>query len=254
MGISKSEAQWAHQDMRLLSGEAHLRDAAARALDGTHMMIAPSHVKLLKNNILAALPWKNDWATLRVLLRDYKVPQRTVLRYDAEGPGDTPADMRAYRFSTFAMKVILHRYIANPIGLYLNGYCNPVQVKASIKRLYSSTKASLKDQSILIYPFGNWFLPGTETFKKEEVMAKNGTAFEGLADRLKYDAGVKRGMAQLAVRFGAPVLPIYTTYKDRQWLVIVDKPIEVGECKDSLELTHLWLERQAAMQARIWGS
>ena len=247
------EYQWALRNMRLLSGAEHLRTAAALAKQGQHVMIAPSHVKLVKSNVLTAVPWKNDWSSLNRVLTDFNLKFRTVLRFDAEGPGDTPADLRAYQRSTFFMRWILRRYISNPIGLYLNHYCNPVQVKASIKRLYSSTKATLPTQSILIYPFGNWFLPGADTFDREDVMADGGMAFEGTNDRIKYDAGVKRGMAQLSVRFKLPVLPIYCTYKDRKWQFIVDEMIPVDAAQDSLALTHLWLERQKAMKAQIWA-
>ena len=188
------------------------------AAKGQHVMIAPSHVKLVTSNVMTAVPWKNDWSALNRMLTDHGLSYRTVLRFDAEGPGDTPADLRAYRRSSAMMQWILQRYIANPIGLYLNHYCNPVQVKASVKRLYAATKETLQSQSVLLYPFGNWFLPGIETFAKEAVMAEGGKAFEGTEDRIKYDAGVKRGMAQLSIRFNVPVLPIYCTYKDRQWL------------------------------------
>lgn len=84
-------------------------------------------------------------------------------------------------------------------------------------------------------------------------MAEGGAAFESDQDRLKYDAGVKRGMAQLSIRFKVPVLPIYCTYKDKTWQFIVDELIPVGTTNDSLELTHIWLDRQAKMQAQIWG-
>ena len=248
-----TEYQWAFRDMRLLAGKENLTQVTELAAKGQHVMVAPSHVKLIPSNVMTAVPWKNDWSPLNRLLGDHKVNFRTVLRFDAEGGGETPAALRAYKRSSFFMRWILRRYINDPIGLYLNHYCDPVQVKASIKRLYGSAKATLPEQSLLIYPFGNWFLPGTETFKKEEVMAEGGAAFESDQDRLKYDAGVKRGMAQLSIRFKVPVLPIYCTYKDKTWQFIVDELIPVGTTNDSLELTHIWLDRQAKMQAQIWG-
>ena len=186
-------------------------------------MIAPSHVKLVPSNVGTAVPWKNDWSALNRMLTDHGLSYRTVLRFDADGGGDTPAEMRAYNRASIMMRWILRRYINNPIGLYLNHECNPVQVKASVKRLYGSTKATFQHQSVLLYPFGNWFLPGTETFAKADVMADGGQAFEGTEDRLKYDTSVKRGMAQLSIRFQVPVLPVYCTYKDQQWLFIVDE-------------------------------
>ena len=249
----KSEIQWSFRDTHLLGGQEHLAQVKDMAACGQHVMIAPNHVKLVKSNIMTALPWKNDWSALNRLLTDHGLCFRTVLRFDAEGGGETPAQLRAYRFSSLLMRWTLKRYIDKPIGLYLNHYCNPMEVKASIKRLYEGAKATLLRQSVFIYPFGNWFLPGSESFDPAEVMAAGGTAFEGTQNRLKYDAGVKRGMAQLSIRFQVPVLPIYGTYKDRKWQFIVDAPIPAGTTDDSLALTHLWLARQAAMKRTIWG-
>ena len=253
MGIDTSKTQWALRDMRLLRGKTVLAEVKALADQGQHVMIAPSHVKLVKSNVMTAVPWKNDWSALTRMLTDHGLSYRTVLRFDAEGPGDTAANLRAYRRSSVMMRWILKRYIDNPIGLYLNHYCDPVQAKASVKRLYGSVKKTLKTQSVLLYPFGNWFLPGTDKWAKDEVMAQGGAAFESTADREKYDAGVKRGMAQLSIRFKVPVLPVYCTYKDKQWLFMVDDMIAVETTQDSLELTHLWLERQARMKEEIWG-
>ena len=245
--------QWSVKDMRLLSGQQHLKAVTDLAREGQHVMIAPSHVKLVNSNVGTAVPWKNDWSSLNRMLTDFGLSYRTVLRFDADGGGETPAALRVYKRNSAFMRWILQRYIKNPVGLYLNHYCDPVQVKASVKRLYGSAREILPNQSMLIYPFGNWFLPGEETFKPEDVMADGGKAFESDKDRLKYDAGVKRGMAQLSIRFKVPVLPIYCTYKDKKWQFIVDEMIPVGTTQDSLELTHLWLARQAKMQAQIWG-
>ena len=176
---------------------------------------------------MTAVPWKNDWSALNRMLTDHGLKYRTVLRFDAEGPGDTSADLRAYRRSSAMMQWILQRYIANPIGLYLNHYCNPVQVKASVKRLYAAAKNFPKPVGPPL-PLWQLVLPGIETFAKEEVMADGGQAFEGTEDRIKYDAGVKRGMAQLSIRFNVPVLPIYCTYKDRQWLFLIDEMMPTG--------------------------
>jgi len=239
--------------MVLLGGQDHLKTVTDLAAQGQHVMIAPSHVKLVDNNVATAVPWKNDWSSLNAMLTAHGVKFRTVLRFDADGGGETPGQLRTYRRNSAMMRWILKRYINDPVGLYLNHFCDPVQVKASIKRLYGSTRDTLPHQSLLIYPFGNWFLPGIETFDKAEVMADGGTAFESDKDRLKYDAGVKRGMAQLSIRFKVPVLPIYCTYKDKKWQFIVDEMIPVGTTSDSLELTHIWLERLAVMKARVWG-
>ena len=249
----KQDYQWSVKDMRLLGGQQHLKAVTDLARQGQHVMIAPSHVKLIQSNVGTAVPWKNDWSSLNRLLTDFGVSYRTVLRFDADGGGETPAALRIYRRNSAFMRWILQRYIREPVGLYLNHYCDPVRVKASIKQLYSSAQEILAKQSLLIYPFGNWFLPGQETFAPERVMAEGGKAFESDRDRLKYDAGVKRGMAQLSLRFKVPVLPIYGTYKDKKWQFIVDDFIPVGQTRDSLGLTRLWLARQAKMQARIWA-
>ena len=253
MGIDKNKAQWAFRDMRLLGGQDVLAEVKALADQGQHVMIAPSHVKLVKSNVMTAVPWKNDWSALNRMLGDHGLTYRTVLRFDAEGPGDTEAQLRSYRRSTIMMRWILKRYISDPIGLNLNHHCDPVEAKASVKRLYGSVKKTLNDQSVLLYPFGNWFLPRADLWAEEDVLAENGTAFESQDNREAYDAGVKRGMAQLAIRFKAPVLPIYCTHKDGQWLFLVDKMIPVGTTEDSLELTKLWLASQAKMKAQIWG-
>lgn len=246
-------SQWSQKDILLLSGQEHLKSVKNLAQNGQHVMIAPSHVKLVDNNVATAVPWKNDWSSLNRLLTDHGIKFRTVLRFDADGGGETERQLRTYRRNSVMMRWILKRYIKDPVGLYLNHFCDPVQVKASIKRLYGATRDTLPNQSLLIYPFGNWFLPGTELFDKTLVMADSGNAFETDKDRLKYDAGVKRGMAQLSIRFKVPVLPIYGTYKDKAWQFIVDKPIAVDATNDSLELTHIWLDRLGKMKARIWG-
>ena len=245
--------EWARKDMVLIDGRTHLETVANLAARGQHAMIAPSHVKLLPSNVATAIPWKNDWSSLNRLLTDHGLNYRTVLRFDADGDGKTPAELRTYKRNSLFMRWILRRYIHDPVGLYLNHFCDPVQVKASVKRLYSAAKKTFTQQSLLIYPFGNWFLPGTETFNKAEVMANGGTAFESIRDRLKYDAAVKRGMAQLSIRFQVPILPIYGTFKDRKWQFMVDNLIPVGVTQDSLELTHIWLDRLAKMKTRVWG-
>ena len=253
MGIDKEQAQWAFRDMRLLGGAHVLGEVKTLADQGQHVMIAPSHVKLVKSNVMTAMPWKNDWSALNRMLGDHGLDYRTVLRFDAEGPGDTPAQLKSYRRSTIMMRWILKRYISDPIGLYLNHHCDPVEAKASVKRLYSSVKTTLKSQSVLLYPFGNWFLPDADKWAAMDVLADGGSAFESQDNREAYDAGVKRGMAQLAIRFKVPVLPVYCTFKDDQWLFIVDEMIPVGTTEDSLELTKLWLDSQAKMKAQIWG-
>ena len=245
--------EWSRGDMLLLSGRDTLKKVADLADHGQHVMIAPSHVKLVPSNVGTAVPWKNDWSSLNRLLTDHKLRYRTVLRFDAEGAGATAAELRTYRRNSFLMRWILRRYIQNPVGLYLNHFCDPVEVKASVKRLYKAAKQTFPQQSLLIYPFGNWFLPGLDTFDRTKVMADDGRAFESDRDRIKYDAAVKRGMAQLSIRFRVPVLPIYVTYKEQKWQFMVDDLIPVGTTNSSLELTHIWLDRLAKMKDKIWG-
>ena len=243
---------------RLVSGQAHLARAAQMAADGQHLILAPTHVRRYKAKywtppipIISSIPGNNDAYPLISMLKGQGLAFRYVVRSDCDVPGDFPMGRHIYRIGTRMVQLTQGMLFDNPISLYLDQDYNPEGVATSIRNLYREAKATLASQSLLIYPFGNWFLPGEDCFNPEIVMAEGGSEFIAPTNRKAYHDSVKRGAAQLAIFNKVPILPIYGTFKDKSWRFAVGELIETAK-RDPVDVTHDWLRAQSEMKQIIW--
>lgn len=249
---------WKPRRHTLVSGHEHLAKAARMAAEGQHLILAPTHVRRYKAKywtppipVISSIPGNNDAYPLISMLKEQGLAFRYVVRSDCDVPGDFPMGRHIYRIGTRLVQLTQSMLFDNPISLYLDQDYNPDGAAASIRNLYREAKATLKEQSLLIYPFGNWFLPGKDNFDPQVVMADNGTEFIAPTDRKAYHASVKRGAAQLAIFNKVPILPVYGTYKDGAWQFAVGKLIETAK-RDPIDVTHDWLRAQSEMKTTIW--
>lgn len=241
----------------LVSGQEHLTQAVEMAARGEHVIIAPTHVRRFKAKywvppipVISSIPGNNDAYPLISMLKDQGLAFRYVVRSDCDVPGDFPLGKHIYAVGTRLVKFTQGLLFDNPISLNLDQDYNSDGVAKSIRNLFKEGKATLKEQSLLIYPFGNWFLPGEESFDPAVVMAEAGTAFIHPSDRKAYHASVKRGAAQMAIVNKVPMLPIYSTYKEGGWRFSVGELISTAG-RDPMEVTQDWLDVQRGMQVKI---
>ncbi len=225
-----------------VEGLEHL--AAVKELNqfGRQCIFAPNHLKPESWwRVQSALA--EDYPQLESVLRTHGLRSTVVFRGDSNIPAGEPGEMRSlYR---------LHSHIQSYIGHLLTGglplNTNETSPEYAMRRNRANILRILetsKRKNLAIYPYGNWFPSGEQTFEEERDLDLVNKGFVSIQDFEHWRTALKEGFFNLAKKTHSPIVPTYAEYANSEWLFRFGAPIEPDG--EAIELAKKYL---AAMRA-----
>lgn len=235
-----------------IEGEDILAEVRILNEAGERVIFAPNHLK--PQGKLAALRTQSaladDFPKLKSILESHGIASRVVFRGDTDMKiGDSAVRRFVYDTHRKAMSAV-GRFVADGIPMAINkdelAYATKVNF-ATMKELFTSA------DNLTIYPFGHWYDSGAQDFSADAAMESDGT-FKKISTDPEWKDALKSGFVRVAIKAGAPVVPVYVEHAEDGWLFRFGEMIKAEGAQGPEELAERYLQRmQALKEGRALG-
>lgn len=223
--------------------------------EGKHVLFAPNHLKPEKT-LHKLMSMADDFGELKRAMKAHGIDVIPVMRNDLDMPVDTKIQEVIYK---------THQKIFAVAGKWMTGGGIPVAINSQdpigavqsnvsqAKKIVDTLKEDESDHSqgrnVAIYPYGNWYNSGEQTFETEEALI-NGDSFAKMPDPKKDPDGfkvwrdsLKKGCFSAARLAQVPIVPVYVERNDKKWTISLGEPIDPPAARnDEIETAKSYLE------------
>lgn len=109
--------------------------------------------------------------------------------------------------------------------------------------------STLANTNLTVYPYGNWFESGEQTFHEEDDL-QDGANFVNVNDFEKWRNSLKIGFIKIAQKSKAPIVPVYVENNNGEWCVIFGKPITPSDGIPDIDLAKTYLTCMRELKAQ----
>lgn len=213
---------------------------------GRHVIFAPNHISP-HSKVKTQLAMAEDYPKLKAVLQEYGLDTSILFRGDGDMEvGDSTVRKAAYD---------IHRKIFTLIGRMVSGGV-PLNINAKEPKLAQQNNIGnvkevlqrLKEQNMVIYPYGNWFKAGEQSF--DEDLVKDG--FTQISNFDEWRKSLKSGFIRFAKMSGAVIVPVYVDNTNGEWKISFEPIIDAPKDASNEELGQKYLETMRQAKAKYF--
>lgn len=230
-------------------GEENLALVQKLNAQGKPVVFAPNHIEpqgrlatLRRNSALA-----DDFPVLQSLLEEHDIESKIIFRGDMDMQfGTTPGERKRKQIIYH-----IHRSIVSLLGRLITGGI-PVAINTQEPMYATMTNRSAAKEitntlktgtNVTIYPYGNWFKSGEQTFDQATDLQhqESAEAFVKVKDFDNWRKSLKEGFIKIAKKGQAPIVPVYIENNNGEWIVKFGKPIKVDNEIANIDIAKQYL-------------